>query len=281
VAVKTRCLHEFGLLPSVKMSTGTNRSVSLYYGEISRITPVSDPQEERRLIHRWQKHRDIKARDALVRSHLRFVVTLARKRSRDPDRLQDLIASGNIGLIKALDRFDLKRTPPIRFLTYAGFWINKEISDEDYATSSLVRVPTHRQKAQRKQAKIFQRAVQAHGPDARQVKKMDPGAPEGVTVALEIFHDAEPTMTPSREAHEVDVDRSNLLLRRAIGQLPLREQTVLNLYFGVKDDPRNLVQIASILGMSPERVRQIKINGVKQLRSSLKARTVFSSADVF
>ena len=60
---------------------------------------------------------------------------MARKRSRDPERLQDLIAAGNIGLLTAVDKYDLTRRPAPRFLTYAGGWIQKEISDEDYATT--------------------------------------------------------------------------------------------------------------------------------------------------
>ncbi len=260
------------------MGQGISRSTMLYFHEISRIVPVSDPAEERRLIHRWQTRKDTKARDALVQGHLRFVVTLARRRSRDPDRLQDLVAAGNIGLLKALDKFDLARKPPIRFLTYAGWWVTKEIADEDYATSSLVHVPTHRQKAQRKQAKVFQKTLQTHGPEARAVLEMDPGIPEASTMTLDHFKetaDVWNTRPPGNLA------ASDLALRRAISQLPVREQTVLNLYFGVKDDPRNFAQIAAILGMCPERVRQIKISGVKQLRSVLEDQSVLSPADAY
>lgn len=257
------------------------RSASLYFSELAQTTPVSDPQEERRLIQRWQKHRDIVSRDTIVRSHLRFVVTVARKRSHDPDRLPDLIAAGNIGLLKALDKYDLKRKPPTRFLTYAGWWVQKEVADEDYATSSLVHVPTHRQKAQRKQAKAFQKALLEHGPEAAAVQTMNPGNPEGITYSIathpglpDFGDDCQPLMA-------IDTTSSNVFLRNAISQLPLREQTVLNLYFGMKDEPRNLVQIAAILGMSPERVRQIKISGTCQLKDALKEQSVEASCDAY
>lgn len=248
------------------MSQGLSRSTALYYSEIAKTHPVNDPDEERRLIQRWQRNKDKAARDAIVRAHLRFVVTMAKRRTRNPEKLQDLIAAGNLGLLKALDRFDLRRKT--RFLTYAGCWIQEEMFKEEYSTSSLVHVPTHRQKAQRKQAKAYQRALMVHGPDAHEVRQMDPGVPEGTTVPLDLLRETaedDETRTP----FSCESDDARLRLRRAIATLPHREQTVLNLYFGTKDEPRNLVRIATMMGMSPERIRQIKLSGVKLLKTVL------------
>jgi len=258
------------------MSANVSRSTSLYFTAIAKTVPISDPTEEWRLIQRWQRDKDVHARDTLIQSHLRFVVTLARKRSRDSDRLSDLIAAGNLGLLKAADKYDLKRKPAPRFLTYAGWWIQKEIADEDYATSSLVHVPTHRQKAQRKRAKAFQRALQKVGPNNTATVNIDPGVPEGIIVTIDELRD-----TSDIEIDTTNAQCSNTLLRRVINQLPTREQTVLNLYYGTKDDPRNLVQIAAILGMCPERVRQIKINGVRLLRDVLKTQDISTSQDAY
>ena len=270
------------------MNQALNRSTTLYYAEVGHTHPVNNLAEEQRLIALWQNNQDTKARDALLQGHLRFVVKMARNRSRDPEKLEDLIAAGNLGLVKALDRYDLNRRPAVRFLTYAGAWINKEMLDNDYA-SSLVHVPTHRQKAQRKKAKQFQKALQKHGPDSRKMLKMNPGLPEGTTVCLDDLREGI-EMSRNRNAQDKNCGKPSWLtdndvatmsailpenastdgvLRHAIDKLPVREQTVLNLYYGVKDDPRNLVQIAALLEMSPERIRQIKIAGVKQLRSIL------------
>jgi RNA polymerase primary sigma factor len=280
------------------MNLGLSRSVVLYYEELARTIPV-DPDEERRLIHRWQRSKDYAARDTLLRGHLRFVVTLAKKRTRDPDRLQDMIAAGNLGLIKALDRFDLKRRPPIRFLTYAGWWINKEILDNDYATSSLVHVPTHRQKAQRKKTKEYHQAMLRHGPDAKKTRRLQPSLPEGSTVSLDLLREAiedrryfNESDWAGRQITESDVTtlthvipetaKADGTVRCAIGLLPPRTQTVLNLYYGIKDDPRNHVQIAALLDMSPERVRQLKIAGIKQLREIMaKHHGVATPDDVY
>lgn len=258
-----------------------SRAASLYYTDIAKTSTVSDPQEERRLILQWQKHRDSKARDAIIQGHLRFVVSVARKRSKDPDRLSDLIAAGNIGLIKALDKYDLNRKPPTRFLTYAGWWVQKEISDEDYATSTLVHIPTHRQKAQRKQAKAFQKALQVHGPEAHNLTDMDQGTPEGITVSFGDPGMVEPSYGPAFSSASFDDIAMDSFTRRIISTLPIREQTVLNLYFGVKDEPRNLVQIAEIMGMSAERVRQIRINGTELLKEKLKQNAIETSTDAY
>lgn len=277
------------------MTQAMTRSAAAYFQEIAGLVPVTDPQVERRLIERWQKKRDVKARETLVQSHLRFVIAVARKRTRDPERLQDLIAAGNIGLLTAADKYDLTRRPAPRFLTYAGWWVQKEIADEDYATTTVVHVPTHRQKAQRKAAKVYQRTAQALGPDAKQLKKLDPGCPEGQSVSLDELLDTSPdalrdvwsknhadqAQAEWSDAHGREGGHDEQVLRRAISNLPAREGTVLNLYFGVKDEPRNFAEIANILDMCPERVRQIKLNGVKLLKEEISRHPLLQPTDIF
>lgn len=261
------------------MSREIERSAALYYHELARTTPINDSDEERRLVYRWKRYKDAAARDALLRAHLRFVVKVARKFSRDPDILPDLIAAGNIGYIKALDKFDL--TQKTRFLTYASWWIQEEIFKELYSSNSLVHVPVHRQKAQRKKAKAFQKALAEHGPEASEVRRMDPGTPEGMTVNLDVLRDCAED-NPMRTPGAFETQATSARLRKAISSLPPREQTVLNLYYGIKDDRRNLVQIAAILSMSPERVRQIKLSGEKQLRTTLeRSHSILSSRDAY
>jgi RNA polymerase sigma-32 factor len=244
-----------------------SRSVARYYAEVAKTNPVHNSEEERRLILRWQRYKDKAARDAIINSHLRFVVTLARRKTKNTERLQDLIAAGNLGLVKAVDKYDLARRPIVRFLTYAGWWIQKEMLDEDYATSSLVHVPTHRQKAHRKQMKEFRHLLMKKGPEDKRVQKMDPGEPEGTTIPItELFEDL---FTEVGEITSTEVTHADSLLRQAINQLSSREQTVLNLYFGIKDEPRNLIQIAGLLGVSPELVRLIKVDALEQLKQVL------------
>jgi RNA polymerase primary sigma factor len=248
-------------------------SSNLYYAEIAKVSHVDDPDEERRLIRAWQEKGDTKARDTVVQTHLRFVVKMAHKRTKDPEAVKDYIAAGNLGLLKAADKFDWRRKPYIRFLTYAGWWVYEEMSSQDYMSSSLVHVPAHRQKAQRRQARKYRAAIQEMGPDA--VADMDPGLPEGVVVALDHAKNVP-------EVEEVSAGESQYaaLVREAINKLPVREQTVLNLYFGVKDEPRNHLQIGRMMNMCPERVRQIKLSAMQMLQDSLKDKIKLTPEEV-
>lgn len=256
------------------MADEVSRTITRYYSEVARTSPIEDPEEERRLILAWQRKKDTASRDALVHSHLRFVISLAHKRTSDPEKRADLIAAGNLGLLKALDRFDVRKRT--RFLTYAGWWIQEEMFKEDYATSSLVHVPTHRQKAQRKRVKEYNKALAEHGPESSKTKNLTPAQPEGATVPIEVLWDLHDEI-PANRPEQFDIKDTNHRLRRAISRLPVREQTVLNLYFGVKEDPRNFVQIANMLGMSPERVRQIKISGMRLLKDALESKHAITS----
>ena len=260
------------------MTTQASRVSAVYYSEISRTALVSDPHEERTLLRQWQTKGDIKARDAIVKTHLRFVVKVAHKRTKDPQAVQDFIAAGNIGLLKATDKFDCDRKPYIRFLTYAGWWVYEEMSNQDYTTASLVHVPAHRQKAQRRQAREYRAQIQESGPDS--VENMDPGLPEGVVVTIESIRNT--VDTPEIEPTNMyGSERLRSIVRESINKLPPREQTVLNLYFGVKDESRNLVQIAEMMGMCPERVRQIKLNAMELLHSELKDRVGLTLNDAY
>lgn len=250
------------------MGTDEARISAMYYAEIAKAPLVEDPKEEKRLLQRWQEHGDVAARDAIVKTHLRFVVRMAHKRTKDPEAVKDYIAAGNIGLLKAADKFNWARRPYIRFLTYAGWWVFKEMSDQDYTTSSLVHVPAHRQKTQRRQAREFRAAIQEHGPESESVRAMNPGLPEGVVTSIEAARHV-PDSTEVAPAETYEAERLRKVIRENIARLPAREQTVLNLYYGIKDEARNLVQIAAMMGMCPERVRQIKINGMTLLKEEL------------
>lgn len=255
------------------MSYELDRSAKLYYEDISKV-PILTAEEERKLITLWKKKKDIKARDQVLKSCLRFVVSIARKHTKDPNRLPDLIAAGNVGLMNALDRFDVKKK--FRFLTYAAWWIAESIHRETYAANP-VHIPTHRQKAQRKAAKEYAQALAKQGPESESLKALNPGLPDATAVALELLGDV-----AGDSKNNITNKQADKLLRKAIENLSTREQTVLYLYFGLKDTSRNLGQIARLLDMSPERIRQIKIAAVKALRDILaKQHNVKSVQDIY
>lgn len=260
------------------MGINASRTSATYYADIARTPLIDDPEEEKRLLKRWQEKGDVRARDAIVQTHLRFVVKMAHRRTKDPEAVKDFIAAGNLGLLKAADKFDWKRKPYIRFLTYAGWWIYEEMSNQDYTSATIVHVPAHRQKAQRRLAREYRVAIQENGPEF--VQDMNPGLPEGVVVPIENARHAADAPEEEPES-QYEAERLRALVREGIDRLPSREQTVLNLYFGVKDEPRNLVQIAKMMNMCPERVRQIKINGMQMLHKVLQNRVKLTQDDAY
>ena len=274
------------------MPPALSRSLSLYYSDVGHAgTPKSD-DNECSLIRQWQTSRDPAARDKLLKRHLRFVVKMAHKRTRDPQKLEDLIAAGNLGLVKALDHYDLTRRPAVRFLTYAGSWINKEMLDNDYTMSNLLHVPTHRQKARRKKARQLREEIQRLGPSVDDGELLKFSGPEAPTVSLDVIRSGGDERGASdgitlREIAQISGGTAEILdtdqiLRYVIAKLPIREQTVLNLYYGVKDEPRTFVQIGNLLGMCPERIRQLKVAGVWLLRAMLATRhDVISVSDAY
>lgn len=243
------------------------RASAAYYSDIAKTCVVVDPDEERDLIRAWQTSRDVRARNRIVESHLRFVVRQAHRRTRDPEAVRDYIAAGNLGLLRAVDKFEWARVPYNRFLTYAGWWIMEEMSKQDFVLSSTVHVPAHRQKERRRSARAYRAAVQRLGPESEEVQSMDQGGPEVVEVGIDAARNKSAAMLASCDTFGDEGLRA--ALRLAVARLPAREQTVLNLFYGVKDDPRSLRQIARIMDICAERVRQIKINGMRLLRDEL------------
>ena len=218
----------------------------------------------------WQRLKDARARDLVVQSHLRFVIKQAHRKTKDRDALKDYIAAGNLGLLKAIEpgHFDPDRRPYIRFLTYAGSWIYKEMMDVDYATSSVVHVPTHKQKEQRRKAHALRIAATLHGPGSKEAEAV--GYVTNPIVSLDEIRDDE-LATEAEAASECHVRQLADLLEGVLAKLPEREALVIRLHYGVKDEPRNLAQIAKVMGISPESVRLLRVRALGMVRHRLVA----------
>ena len=231
-------------------------------------------------------HRDYTARERILVSNLRFVVTMAKKYAKYPTHIQRLVSAGNVGLIVALDKFDVDRCT--KFLTYAAWWIQKEIREELY-NGGLVRIPSHKQKMQRKKMKLgayicVRCGVRAHDPLLSCACSPDK-APE--YVASEMLEDTcLVTSVPIDNLNIVD-DRDDAelqyidttmadTLREAVTALDLRprDKYILLQYYDIATDDRKngsktLPQIAEIAGVTPERVRQVKMRGLRELKKEL------------
>ena len=212
--------------------------LELYFEDIRRY-PLLERGEETRLGRRIRAG-DVEALDCLVRSNLRFVVSVAKRYQNLGVPLPDLIAEGNVGLVRAAHLFDPERG--VRFISYAVWWIRQAILrtlDEQTRTS--------------------RRTTPLEAP---------------------LFEDDEPsrsdTLQDALAADPMERTLDALLsaeLRRAMASLDPREARVLRLYYGLDgSQPLTLEEIASVFGLSRERVRQIKERALGRLRHVRRAR---------
>lgn len=264
-----------------------------YLAEIERF-PLLTPKEEFDLAVRWYRHRDIEAAKRLVTSNLRFVVKIALEYKRYGAQLIDLIQEGNIGLMKAVKRFNPYKG--YRLISYAVWWIRAQIHAFLMKTWSLVKIGTTQ--AQRKlfahrkelatlgspQDERIQRTTESLAKELKvkdkEVLEMElrlsardfsldapiKGETEGTTYLDQWAHEA-----PNQETRLVEVDRMKRVrssIEQAMKKLSPRENEVVERRL-LTDPPMTLQKIGEEFHISRERVRQIEASALKKLRASL------------
>lgn len=257
-------------------------SLEIYLKEIRR-TDLLTPEEEVELAKRI-KSGDRTALDELVQANLRFVVSVARSYSGRGLPLADLINEGNVGLIKAAERFDEERG--FRFISYAIWWIRQAILQALSEQTRVVRVPVNRvgkaSKIERTAAGLVQelgreptteeiaREMELTEDDVAEHRKyvnrpvsLDaPASDEGETTLGSLLEDDD-AAPPDQKVVELDLGRD---LRRALGTLDGREQKILRDYFGMETgEGTTLEAIGKDLGLTRERVRQLKERAIRKL----------------
>lgn len=253
-----------------------DRSFQTYYNEVGR-TEMLNAREELELFKRYKKKKDPAARDKLVNNCLRSVVKIANSYSRNPETVKDLISAGNMGILEALERYDPSHKT--RFLSYATYWIQLHIRTE-LSNAGLVTMPAWRQKALRKVRKAKAEVAKQEGRDASdeeireatalsetqlqrlQVDKFQYAPVDVVNPALK----ANDTSILSAAIDHETRDTLNAYLKA----LSVKEQFVVRAYFGLVLEPMSLRQIANLLGVSSERVRQIKVDALGRLKKLYK-----------
>lgn len=214
--------------------------------------------------------RDYKARDRLIEGALRFALKTAKAYAvaakghrHNNEVLQCLISAGNLGLLLAVDKFDLAHKT--RFLTYAAWWVKKEIRDE-LDRMGIVRVPVYKQKDLRRKRKAGENTEEELG----HIKVEDLGEVD------------------TRQADEkLETDVINTygleLLHQALQELGMRgrDKYIILAYYGLKDEPKTMKQIAGRLDLSMERIRQIKKKAMLRIKDHLDSKSIASSKDIF
>lgn len=245
-----------------------------------------------KLCFRCGSGRDMKARQKLIESNLRFVIRRAKSITANPEHLRKLISAGNIGLMLAIDKFNLARNT--RFLTYAEWWIRKEMLDEIHA-SSFIHIPTHRQKSMRREQKEGRYVCRACGlrtdhPD-RKIRKKCIQVQHDFILPLHsdatALNDTLPiddvVVTDTADDLETRTIDSNVKqrLRQALFHMNLseRDRFIIIGYFNISQEDRqadvkSLHQLATMTGITPERVRQIKVKTLTSLSKELKRRSI-------
>lgn len=282
-----------------RVATGRRRapqdegSLDQYLREISAY-PLISREEEAELARRIrQGHED--ALDRLVRSNLRFVVSVAKKYQNQGVSLADLINEGNLGLIRAARKFD--ETKGIKFISYAVWWIRQAILQGLAEQSRLVRVPLNRAGTLHRIGKRASLLLQELGREATHAEiaeGMDITEEEVArTMSISQVHlslDAPITpgednrlldYLPDTEQPTPDEQAVGKALTEAVaaslGSLKEREARILRLYFGIDNsEPMTLEEIGVLLGITRERVRQIKEKALSRLRHVSRAKALQS-----
>ncbi len=266
-----------------------DRSLDLYLREISTVSLLTQEQEVE--LAKRIKQGDEEALHQLTRANLRFVVSVAKQYKNQGLSLPDLINEGNVGLIKAALRFD--ETKGYKFISYAVWWIRQAILQALAEHSRIVRLPLNRAGALHKIGKSSDQLGQEFGrePTPEEIADELSMSVDEVNETLRIsgHHlslDAtlrgddgnrlldflEDEMQPAPDEYLMDESLSTDIAK-ALETLSPREQEVTTLYFGInRDRPCTLEEIGQHLGLTRERVRQIKEKAIKRLRHAKRAK---------
>jgi RNA polymerase primary sigma factor len=233
--------------------------------------------------------------DKLVRSNLRFVVSVAKKYQNQGVSLADLINEGNLGLIRAAHKFD--ETRGIKFISYAVWWIRQAILQALAEQSRIVRVPLNRAGTLHRIGRRSSALLQELGrePTVEEIAEGMDISREEVAKTMSISQNhlsLDAPLTPGEDNKLLDYlpDQQNpgpdeQAFERALSEsieemltdLKEREARILRLYFGLENkEPMTLEQIGQMMGITRERVRQIKEKALARLRHAKRARALSS-----
>jgi RNA polymerase primary sigma factor len=274
----------------------TNRdtlSLDKYLHEIGKVELLS-AEREVELAKRIKKG-DRKALEILIKANLRFVVSVSKQYQNQGLSLPDLINEGNLGLIKAAERFD--ETRGFKFISYAVWWIRQSILQALAEQARIVRLPLNKIGSINKINKAFNKLEQEYQrePTVDEIAELMESKPDIVEESMNFSNVHISMDAPLREEEANDMydvmlnddspspdnELINGSLRkeieRSLSTLGEREAEILRYYFGLKNyQPHTLEEIGDVFGLTRERVRQIKEKAIKKLKNQYRNRLLKS-----
>jgi RNA polymerase primary sigma factor len=275
----------------------TNResqSLEKYLQEIGKVELIS-PEEEVKLAIRI-KQGDQKALDKLTKANLRFVVSVAKQYQNQGLTLPDLINEGNLGLIKAAQRFD--ETRGFKFISYAVWWIRRSILQALAEQSRIVRLPLNKvgltNRIQKAYSQLEQQFERDPSPEElAEILELDIDEVSStlgiggrhVSVDTPLSEGEDNTLidvmeNPNAERAETNIEHNESLkqeIDRSLKTLTERQKEVICFFFGIGvDHPMSLEDIGERFNLTRERVRQIKDKAITKLRSNSRSKMLRS-----
>lgn len=270
----------------------TNRetpSLDKYLHEIGKVDLIT-AEEEVELARRI-KIGDVKALEKLIKANLRFVVSVSKQYQNQGLSLPDLINEGNLGLIKAAQRFD--ETRGFKFISYAVWWIRQSILQALAEQARIVRLPLNKIGSINKINKTLSELEQKfeREPSVQEVAYTLELAPDDVKESLKtagrhVSMDAPLQQGEEGNMYEVLLNKDTpspdkgLLtdslrkeIERVLSTLTFREANIIRLYFGLNGKhPHTLEEIGEVFNLTRERVRQIKEKAIKRLKNATRCK---------
>ena len=276
---------------SVPEGIGVDDPVRMYLKEIGKV-PLLSPDEEIELAKKIELG-DEEAKKKLAESNLRLVVSIAKRYAGRGMQLLDLIQEGNLGLIKAVEKFDYRKG--YKFSTYATWWIRQAITRAIADQARTIRIPVHMVETINRLVRTQRQLVQKLGREATPeelAKELDMPV-ERVREIMKISQDPVSLETPigeEEDSHlgdfiqdnnvEVPADAATYTLLHeqlmdVLSTLTEREQKVLRLRFGLDDGrPRTLEEVGRQFNVTRERIRQIEAKALRKLRHPSRSKIV-------
>jgi len=272
----------------LSVKTPTNDPVRMYLKEIGKV-PLLTAEEEVALAKRIERH-DMEAKCRLIEANLRLVVSIAKRYVGRGMLFLDLIQEGNLGLIRAVEKFDYRKG--YKFSTYATWWIRQAITRAIADQARTIRIPVHMVETINKLIRVQRQLLQEMNcePTPEQIAAEMGTTPQKVREILKISQEPVSLETPIGEEEDsqlgdfiededatMPVEAVSEIMQKeelnaVLNQLTHRERKVIELRFGLKGEhPRTLEEVGQKFGVTRERIRQIEAKTLAKLKSYREA----------